>query len=419
MDFIRSFIFFVSCLSGTYTFLLVDGSWDFGAVFDGASDYVYHIQTDFFRGYISKFPNNFVIFMMEVVLFKFVNFLGIQNFMMAGVFVNVLFIDLAVLFLFLYMKKNYSFSLAILSLVFCLFVTPLFLYTPIFYTDTFSVFLPIFLLYCYSFVQKEPIHSKNFIWVILFGFGTVLGMKLKMTVVIMTIAIFIDLLLRRSFKENLKFVGLFLVACSCALVFFSLCYQYFDQQYQFDESLKIPYNQWIKMGMYQHGGYSSEDYEIYDTMFDFQERLDHNNEVILNRLREYGVGGYFKFLNHKVFYTWGDGTYAVNVKLNRNPRDTSNLLAKIFQGGNEYNIGYLYFANSIHVGMLLLFLIQAVLDFKNGVHQRMIPYLSVIGLFVFLLIWETRSRYLYHYIPIFLVIVVPFFEFVYQKRKQN
>lgn len=408
---------FVLCQAFT-SYLVVNPSWDFGNVFQGASLYVNGEKTVYIWRYLSEFPNNIPLFLVEIFVFKLASLFGIANFLKVGICMNVVFIDLAVLFLFLYLKKNHSFEIAIMGLVCCILLSPMFLYTPIFYTDTFSVFYPIFILYCYSFIRKEKITKKNWYFAMLMGFATIIGMKMKMTVIITAIAIFIDCILQNSWKENWKVFVIFAFSFGIGSIFCNQAYEWIDSKYQFEESLKIPYNQWIKMGMHRYGGYTEEDYTMYDYVTDYDEREKMNYDNIKQTLSDYGFWGYLQFLNNKVFYTWGDGTYTVNIKLTRKPLDTENFMADIFQTTGKYYMEYLYYVNFVHYGILLLLLISAIFALLKK-EQKSIPlFLSIIGIFLFFLFWETRSRYLYNYIPVFICAAIPVLQTVYSRRKQ-
>lgn len=403
-------------------FLTVHPTWDFSMIYYGALNSIQdHMSVDVWR-YLSQFPNNLTLFGFELIFFKLASWLEIQNFFYVGIFVNVLFIDLAVLFLFLFLKKVYSWEMGIVGLLFCIFLTPLFLYTPIFYSDTFSVFLPIFLLYCYSFVRGKEWDQKNILFCFLIAFGTVLGIGLKFTVVITTIAIFIDWFLQVKWQSFWRHFCVFLLSF-CFVFFF---YQYgknaLVQHYQLSHDLQIPYTHWIMMGMHEKGGYNGADYDRYPKDSTFEEKKLMSVQNIQDTLKEYGFWGYLRFLNQKVYFTWGDGTYYVSLKLTREPMYKAYLLSDLIHVNGKFHKEYLYFANGVHYGLLLLLFISAWVSFRQKIYDRIPMFLSIMGLFLFLLIWETRSRYLYHYIPVFIAAAIPVFEFFSQKwlkRQRN
>lgn len=411
-------LFFIFLLLQVATLnLRVTPSWDFGAIFNGVQDYIHHIENGFTWEYLSQFPNNIPLFMIELVFFKIVSFFSFINPMNAGFLLNALLIDLSVIFLFLYLKKQYSFKLAIIGLLFCILLTPLFLYTPIFYSDTFSVFCPIFILYCYTFFREQKITKKNFIWAFFIGCATFYGMKIKITVCITTIAVFLDMLFHQKWKN------IFILILCCFSTFFigsivyQTGYQYLKKNNPIDETLKIPYNHWIKMGMHGWGAYNGEDFELYHTNPNYEEWPRINQDEIKRTLKEYGVDGYLSFLNRKVFYTWGDGTYLVSTKISRYSLYPDSFISQIVSCNGAYHTIYSYFANTIHYGLILLLLLNGIWSIIKKKTNQIPEFLCLIGIFIFLLFWETRSRYLYHYIPVLIASSLPFFHHLFSNSK--
>lgn len=420
---ISGFLFLLFFLCQVWSFqLMVDPTWDFSILYHGAIEVVTGNLSGTTWAYLSQFPNNIILFVMEVLSFFVANFLGFHDYLMVGVLINVFFIDLAVLFLFLYLKKNHSFSLAIMGLLFCLLLTPLFLYTPIFYSDTFAVFAPIFLLYCYSFLRGQTFNRKHFLFFFLLAFVSNYGMRIKMTTFITTIAIVIDMLFQGTWKQFWKGLGFFAISFLGCFLLFQFGENYVYQHYQLSKDLKMPYTHWVMMGMHGNGGYSAEDYDIYPQNSTVDEKIQLSIQNIKNTLSDYGVKGYLSFLNNKVFYTYGDGTYFVSLKLTRKPFSTESLLSQIVLVTGRYHRYYLYFANTIHYALLFLTVLSILIAFLKKDYKIFHAILSIMGLFLFLLFWETRSRYLYHYIPVFVLVSLVFleqFELIVCKRLSN
>ena len=80
-------------------------------------------------------------------------------------------------------------------------------------------------------------------------------------------------------------------------------------------------------------------------------------------------------------------------------------MGKIFTSDGEYNKIYIYFAHGLQLLMLIIFCYGAIATRKNQDHF-MILKLVVMGLFAFFLVWETTSRYLLNYLPMFAILMV-------------
>ncbi len=202
------FVFLLLFLEGITYFARVEPSWDFKVIYRAALDYLQGNVIPFTNEYFSWYPNNLFLLLLEVCILKIGQFFSLK--MGAMLFFNALFINLAIVFLFLYLKRQYSFLIAIMGLWFCLFLTPIYFYTPIFYSDTFSIFLPILLLYLSTFLDEKNSFWKNFFWVFLLSFFTVVGFYLKVSVCIMMIAILLSLFLQKDIRFFLKIFGVFL-----------------------------------------------------------------------------------------------------------------------------------------------------------------------------------------------------------------
>ena len=64
--------------------------------------------------------------------------------------------------------------------------------------------------------------------------------------------------------------------------------------------------------------------------------------------------------------------------------------------------------------VLVIIIIGSILKLSK---KSEIDYLrlSLIGLFIFFLLWENRSRYIFNYIPIFILIIVDFYNNLKEK----
>ena len=79
---------------------------------------------------------------------------------------------------------------AVFGLILSFSFLPLFLYTPIIYSDTLSLFIPILFVYLYLNIDKEKVLTKkNIILFALVGILLFFGKEIKITSLIIFIAI--------------------------------------------------------------------------------------------------------------------------------------------------------------------------------------------------------------------------------------
>ena len=64
----------------------------------------------------------------------------------------------------------------------------------------------------------------------------------------------------------------------------------------------------------------------------------------------------------------------------------------------------LYLSQMVHVVILFLMWLSSIRILKDKLCFESVMTISVFGVMLFLLIWETRSRYLMIYLPVFVVL---------------
>ena len=230
----------------------------------------------------------------------------------------------------------------------------------------------------------------------------VLGTLLKVTVVIMVIAVVLDWMI--SFPKRWeRLAALALLAAVVAGVnagsFAAAHSGAFRKAQPGDEISKT---HWIMMGLAGNGGYNNEDYVLTFSAPDGETRKALIRDEIAARLKEMGPAGLVRHALDKIGYTWGEGTYYLPHKLAMGPTQPHSFWAEIFFEGRAHFSLFLRYANGLMLCMLLYLLAGALQ--KQSRDVLFAARLSVCGLFFFLLIWEARSRYLVNYVPVLLLL---------------
>lgn len=105
-------------------------------------------------------------------------------------------------------------------------------------------------------------------------------------------------------------------------------------------------------------------------------------------------------LYYKNRYTWSDGTEFGTTYLALKPLNKGRLY--------EYVVGdkahpFLLLSQGSQVFMIFMMIIGAIGLFKNRKNLSMLCNITIFGMFVFLMIWETCPRYLLCILPIMLI----------------
>ena len=407
--------------------------WDWQNVLDSARTYVMNGKDTVGWWYFEMFPNNNTLLYAEIILYKLLKFFGLLSItksMSIIVGINIILIDLSIVFLYLTVRELFGKKNAIFSLIICVLSYAFYCYIPVLYTDTATMLFPILMIFLYVKYNK----NKNNKYLILLAIASIIGYKLKPTVIITLVAIVIDFIFRNKPKEYYK--GLIYLVSSF-LIFFGIVYFMEVKLSIFPYDVKnnnkeIPYTHWIMMGMTEYDSYKKErkyigwynpkslDYTLsYKTT---NARKKANIKQIKKQFNDYGILKYTQFLYRKLLFTWSDGTFYAPALVNSDTilyKDRNNPVKDIVASYGKYyritfrqNIGMFLF-------MYLFIIIGVFKKIKTKDNEFNFAYLSIFGLLIFLLIWEDSSRYLITYIPVILLCTIAGFDAIMKNRKEN
>ena len=411
-----TFIFIIIIEILIILFLDVPLGWDFEVVYQQAKSYVLnhaHLNSGGVPHYFQYFPNNIPIFIVLVIVFKFFQIFGMNDFLLVGEIFNAILILLTIIFTYLFIKKSYGEAKAYFSLLIFLFFIPLFLYIPVFYSDTFSILFVPLILYTSAFFNSSN-KKYRIISYLCFGIFSFIGCKMKMTVIFIPLAIIFAQMLKANYK-------CFLILLSSLVLSFLVLgsfYNYFvlekDIFYaKYDNYGAIPYTHWVMMGIEDgevkdhnsYGGYNGDDYEKTESFKTGRDSMKYHIKEIKRRINKWGFIGYANYLTNKAVNAWGDGNYYAAIKLNWQNKYNANNFQKIISGSDN-NHYMIYFNSSVSFAFLILLVMSFLWALIKKDNNLLVIQLSISMIFVFLLLWENRSRYLYNYIPIFNIVIV-------------
>lgn len=270
-------------------------------------------------------------------------------------------------------KPSEAFVCAVRGMLF----TPLITYTCFFYTD--SLTMPLVTASAYFYLEFKK--SDKIINLIICSAVMGMAYKMKGSSLVLLIAVIIDMILNKNKLKNFAFItvpcfAVCKIISETALKILNISHEVLKQK-------SFPFIHWIMMSADGRGGYNSEDF-LYTRSF----VGDAKNAAILSRLSEkLHNQGFFGFLGHlaeKTAYTWENFT---------------------FMAGYYYNGSFssrVFIVVSFMCHFTLLFSILT--SMKKGRSETFMFRLCLFGLIIFLLIWETRCRYLVSFFPLFLLV---------------
>ena len=265
---------------------------------------------------------------------------------------------------------------------------------------------------------------------ILIGIIAFIGKSLKVTTLIVLIALLGNYCLTHKIKDSIISIVIIIITFLIILIPFNKIVVQADRfSFKVNNYGSYPYTHWIMMGVEDkekdnskrntYGGFNEEDNKKTYSFKTGKEAQKYNIKEYRRRLSKLGVIGYIKFLTRKNVNIWTDGYYFSNIKLSILPKSKNSVLRKLLLSKKTMYYG-IYYTQGVTYAFLLSLIIGSILIMKEKKHKN-IDYLrlSILGILLFLSIWEGRSRYLVNFIPIFIIVIVQFYELLIKKQNSN
>lgn len=387
-------------------FFVVEPSWDFGSVYTSSILDVNDILKLNENFYFYRYGNNFGIALLLKFYYSLFTALGITNYLTLGIILNIICIDVAIIYLHktlkLIMHKEEINLFFLLTLLF----TPLITYVPIFYTDTIS--MPFGIMGLYYFLKYDYAEQKKYLPLILSGLFLGIGSCLKFTIIIIFVAIIIYLVFKPT-RTKLKYIIKTIILLGI-FIFIPIVVSNIYQQSTFDSNKlnneSFPVTHWFMMGLNKNTGSFNNDDVSYTAGFTNKDKKKSANiKEFKRRIKAYQKDNkLLSFYTEKAVFVWGDGTFFAPEKLRRMPKKELEVKDYILKSpkNNFYQV-----LCQTQLVLMLLFIILGMI-FKKYLslnQQRLLLIVNIIifGVFIFFLLWEARSRYIVNFIPILLI----------------
>ncbi|MCI6639267.1 MAG: hypothetical protein MSH10_00495 [Pygmaiobacter massiliensis] len=279
------------------------------------------------------------------------------------------------------------------------------------YTDTFGMLFPAVALACIVFIRHKAWQAAAVTGI------TGIGSLIKPTILIFWIAYVIVCTINwlkhlqmkeKNKKQILCCVGAIIVAFAGVLAIKS----YNPMEYYLNKEASLSITHYLMMGANEgwDGGYCQEDVDFSNEHLDRADRQKQNIEVFKARLKEMGPAGTVNLLLRKHLLNYNNGQFAWGYEGNfyKTENENTDALA-VFLQQTYYRIWQdpkgQVFALIQQVVWLTVLVGATGLAFGNNKQkywsQVETVALTLLGITMFLLIFECRSRYLYLFTPLF------------------
>ncbi len=307
------------------------------------------------------------------------------------------------------------------------------------YTDTFSILFPIMAL-CFYCIYLEM--KKNSKYILLFAAYAFLiaGSLIKITVIIVLISIIISEVFRILFfkEENRKGISVVLLPLllTIPLYFGAKNFMYKDTGAELTENVAVSWQHYFYMGLIEEttGAYNSGAFSLIGK-YQFEPKSERNKkelELAGEILKERKVTGSALFYLKKLVMSFNDGTFTWRGEGGMilgeypeisSPKFTEELKSFLWNGG-KHEIVYNTYSQCVWILILLAALSNmAVLSYRTFTEEKVdfksfSAVLSIVGITLFIMLFEARARYFYNYIPVF-ILLASCFVFKGQGKKRK
>lgn len=351
--------------------------------------------------YLTIFENN-VLIVTILAFIKTLPIIGGKYFSILAI--NALLVNISGVLACLTLKKLISRKAGILSIFI---TTPLLLFSPwiiIPYSDTFAIMIPILVFFIYISTNKWWKYS-------LIIFFSLIGYFIKPSAIIVLIAILIvELFRHRWHKPNInKNFWLRTLAISNGIIFAFLVkyisFSYINYQ-QNKDVIPITFIHYLAMGQNEenYGQFLTIDSQefIYGPKFELKKFYD--------RFTSRSIFGQVDFFTRKLLVNFDDGTFAwggegefyEEVPIRDNL--ISNTITSFYYNDKENNKIFIQIEQVLWI--FTLFGCIFIVTKKRPLPEETVLELSLIGIFIFVMIFEARARYVFCFAPMFIVCAI-------------
>lgn len=379
-----------------------------------AKDGHFDAYPDFYL-YLSRFSNQWGFLLMLSALYKLLFAIGLTDMFFPTAFVQAMLYIGGMAAFFAIARRLRGVRGAAAALAIAATCFPLYLAAAVLYTDTFSLpFVLLALLFALRALDAESIRGTVLNALVCAAFAAV-GGQIKMTAAIVLIAATIVFLLRMKPLRAL---------CACAVIWGVMGLSIFGVQKAvvgpvLDPEMVAQHNtptiHWIMMSIPTGHNPYGDDIEDYRETWGMMEAGASHEEVMDSIYTRMIDKIYFLRLPSRLIpavlrknaAAFGDGTFGLSEILDDKPMRSTAVSSVVLEGGRFYEL-YRAVCSGIFFAHMLFALLACLRDMKRRDMRAAMLYVAMFGFMVFMLIWEVRSRYIFNFIPVVLLLSMGF-----------
>ena len=367
--------------------------------------------------YYSIYSNNLLItsfFALILKISKFINPFG--NDLMNIVVINSIISSVSSYLVYKIgcklLNKKYAFIGYIIS-IFVLVLSP---WNMIYYSDSLGLLFPILIFYLYLSNINRKVK-----WPLISFISYIAYLIKPQSSLIFFALVVVGLVRNFDINKYKKLIPSVLISLGLILgLHFSLNQLYKIEGFKFNDKYKINFTHYLYIGAndMSSGLYNETDFSKSIMNKNSRERTKNNLDGYFDRVKDYGVVGYFNFLSKKILVNFNDGTFAWGTmglfyyKVSDSVTPLSSGIRDIY-----YNYGKYYKQSSTLQHMIWILIITLItmhsifsiidlLKKKKINYNELVIILTLVFVVIFQLLFEGRARYLYVNMPLFILMML-------------
>lgn len=365
--------------------------------------------------YLSRFSNQWGFLLMLSALYKLLFAVGMTELFFPTAVVQALLYIAGMAAFFAIARRLRGVRGTAAALVIAATCFPLYLAASVLYTDTFSLpFVMLSLLFALRAKDADSIKGMLLNALACAAFAAV-GGQIKMTAAIILIAATIIFILRMKPLRAL---------CACAVIWGVMGLSVVGTQKiivgpVLDPDMVAQHNtptiHWIMMSIPTGNNPYGNDIEDYRQTWTMMEEGASHEEVMDSIYTRMIDKIYFLRLPSRLIpgvlrknaAAFGDGTFGLSEILDDRPVRSTPVSSVVIGGGRFYEI-YSAICSGIFFAHMIFAVLACLRDMKRRDDRAAMLYVAMFGFMLFMLLWEARSRYIFNFVPVLLLLSMGF-----------
>ena len=358
--------------------------------------------------YFSRYPHNLGMVYLLAAIFRLFGALGWADRYMQAALVCSLLFTLGLMCAARACRRMGGVAAQTRMLILFASCLPMLYCTSELYTDAFSLAFPMTSVYCCLRLRDSRTSRGRVLWALLFGLSAFVGAQIRFTAIIAAIACLIALALERRGRALL---GAALALALCFAVGGAAMDRITDTQIPREtiEQNELPKLHYIAMGLPIHedegyGQYGDGGWLKFSTRIkDPDERRAALRTQVIDRVYYLRYPDrLLNLLSRKNLSTFGTGTFVLNEIIEGDAHEPDNAVKQvIFSQGRCYR-AYAHLTTALLLAQMLLACAACVQALRRRCADAAPLFIALVGIFLFLCMWETRGRYFFQYVPVLL-----------------